>query len=109
MGVVVALDELGFPTNGAISPDAGLAYPDEPTESAALDAASPDGARLQLDRAQRSGELALEAASASGDERLLAVALDALKLVALLLGRLADVDRRGTVRTGGPRSAAAPG
>ena len=51
--------------------------------------------RAQLDRAQRSGELALEAASASGDERLLAVALDALKLVALLLGRLADVERYG--------------
>jgi class 3 adenylate cyclase/tetratricopeptide (TPR) repeat protein len=51
--------------------------------------------RAQLDRAQRSGELALEAASASGDERLLAVALDALKLVALLLGRLADVEGYG--------------
>jgi tetratricopeptide (TPR) repeat protein len=51
--------------------------------------------RAQLDRAQRSGELALETASATGEERLLAVALDALKLVALLLGRIADVERYG--------------
>ncbi len=34
LGRVVALDELGFPTAGPVSPDAGLAYPDEPAESA---------------------------------------------------------------------------
>jgi tetratricopeptide (TPR) repeat protein len=51
--------------------------------------------RAQLDRAQRTGELAMEAASASGDERLVAVALDSLKLVALLLGRIAEVERYG--------------
>lgn len=51
--------------------------------------------RAQLDRAQRSGELALETASATRDERLIAVALDALKVVALLLGRMAEVERYG--------------
>ena len=51
--------------------------------------------RAQLDRAQRSGELAIETASATGDERLVAVALDALKPVVLLLGRMADLERYG--------------
>jgi tetratricopeptide (TPR) repeat protein len=51
--------------------------------------------RLQLDRAQRTGELALDAASATGDDLLRATALDALKPVALMLGRLDDVERYG--------------
>lgn len=34
LGRVVALDEVGFPVSGAVSPDTGLAYPDEPAESA---------------------------------------------------------------------------
>ena len=51
--------------------------------------------RLQLDRAQRTGELALDAASATGDDLLRATALDALKPVALMLGRLDDVERFG--------------
>jgi class 3 adenylate cyclase/tetratricopeptide (TPR) repeat protein len=51
--------------------------------------------RLQLDRAQRSGELAREAASAAGDERLVATALDALKPVALMLGRLEELELYG--------------
>jgi class 3 adenylate cyclase/tetratricopeptide (TPR) repeat protein len=51
--------------------------------------------RAQLDRAQRSGDLAFQTASAARDEGLIAVALDALKLVALLLGRLSDVERHG--------------
>jgi class 3 adenylate cyclase/tetratricopeptide (TPR) repeat protein len=51
--------------------------------------------RLQLDRAERSGELALEVALATGDERLVASALDARKPVALMLGRLDEVERYG--------------
>jgi tetratricopeptide (TPR) repeat protein len=51
--------------------------------------------RLQLDRAQRSGELALLAASTSNDDELVAIALDALKPVALMLGRLDDIERYG--------------
>jgi tetratricopeptide (TPR) repeat protein len=51
--------------------------------------------RLQLDRAQRTGELALDAASAAGDELLRATALDALKPVALMLGRIDDVEHYG--------------
>lgn len=34
LGRVVALDELGYSTSGAVSPDTGLAYPDEPADSA---------------------------------------------------------------------------
>lgn len=50
---------------------------------------------MQLDRAQRTGELALELASATGDDGLVATALDALKQVALQLGRLDDRERYG--------------
>lgn len=35
LGRVVALDELGFHVPDAVSPDAGLAYPDDPEDSAA--------------------------------------------------------------------------
>jgi hypothetical protein len=50
---------------------------------------------MQLDRAERSGELALDLASATGDDGLVATALDALKQVALQLGRLDDRERYG--------------
>jgi tetratricopeptide (TPR) repeat protein len=51
--------------------------------------------RLQLDRAKRSADLALETASAAGEDRLVATALDALKQVALELGRFDDLERYG--------------
>src|SRR5919108_2110554 len=88
-------DELGFVIAGAAHYresvdhlERALAIADELGDTAGRGGAPPRGAvtwanRAQLDRAQRSGELAIETAAATGDERLVAVALDALKPVVL--------------------------
>jgi tetratricopeptide (TPR) repeat protein len=101
------LDEIGFLVAGSadyrasVEPlERALAIADELGDAAgrvsALSRLTLTSAnRLQLDRAERSGALALEIAEATGDEQLVATALDALKQVSLMTGRFDEVERFG--------------